>query len=346
MAERETVIQLSDEAKQYLSPAQPLVPMIEDAYEIPVAKVIRPWTEVESAKYGIVGVPFDATTIFRRGSRFGPTSVRDALQGCTSFNPSLNVDIAEGGPIADFGNVDVMQTEYQETWKRIETVMTAIFKSGVTPVVIGGDHGNTYPIVRGLANAVNGPIGLILIDAHYDVRVSHHGEVSSGVPFRYLIERLESKQVSGKNFVEIGITGWHNSKTYRDWCEEQGITVIPAREVHRGNLDDIVKRSLEIAGKGTEAIWITLDIDAADVAYGPGTNAPAIGGLTSPQILEMIYQFGLDPKVAGYDVMEVSPYLDSHNMTSELAATSILDFFAARELAKQRTPAAAGSAKA
>lgn len=330
-------MQLSDEAQRYLTPAQSLTPMIEDPYETSVAKVIRPASEVQSAQYGIVGVPFDATTIFRRGSRFGPTSVREALQGCTSFNPSLNVDVADGGPIVDFGNVDVLQTEYGETWRRTEAVMTAIFQSGVTPVVIGGDHGNTYPVVRGLANAMKGPIGLILIDAHYDVRVSHHGEVSSGVPFRYLIEKLEGQRITGKNLVEIGITGWHNSKTYRDWCEEQGITVIPAREVHRGNIDEIARRALEIAGKGTEAIWITLDIDAADVAYGPGTNAPAIGGLTSHQILEMVYQFGLDPKVAGYDVMEVSPFLDSHNMTSELAATSILDFFAARQLVDQKS---------
>ena len=123
---------------------------------------------------------------------------------------------------------------------------------------------------------------------------------------------------------------------YRDWCREQNVTVIPARQVHREPLDDIIGRALEVAADGTEAIWITLDIDALDAAYAPGTNAPPVGGLTSPQVLEMVYQFGQHPKVRGYDVMEVSPYLEpNHGITPHVAAATILNFFAARQVASR-----------
>ena len=80
-------------------------------------------------------------------------------------------------------------------------------------MVVGGDHGLAFPILRGVSQALPGKkIGVISVDAHYDVRITHHGEPSSGVPFRWIMER-HPEVFSGRNLVEFGLAGWLNQRT-------------------------------------------------------------------------------------------------------------------------------------
>lgn len=320
-------MELSSDVRRLLVPAPRLAPFVSDDYDIPIGNVIRPWQEEPNPRWGFIGIPFDTTTIVRRGSKFGPRAVRDALAGCTCYEPGIGIDLSELRGLVDFGDIDVLQTEIEETWIRIDRVCSEIARAGVVPLVIGGDHGNSFPVVRGMARSLPGHIGVIMIDAHYDVRVSHHGEVSSGVPFRRMIEELDGR-VRGRNMVQIGINGWHASRYYAEWCREQGIRVITAREVHRRTLEDVAAEALQLAGDGTDWIYFSIDIDGMDVYCAMGTNATNVGGLSSYQALELTYIIGGHPKVKGFDVMEVSPYYDTQSMTSNLAASLFLHFLA------------------
>jgi arginase family enzyme len=172
---------------------------------------------------------------------------------------------------------------------------------------------------------------VISIDAHYDVRVSQHGERSAGVPFRYLLEQLP-EFVRGRNLVEIGIGGWRNTYRYAQYLAEQGARVIPARELHRGDLDALIAEALERASDGTSGIWLTVDVDGVDGAQAPGTGTPAIAGLTSFQLLEIVWEVGRHPKALGLDVMEVAPPYDHGSVTAALAATAVLTFLAGRHV--------------
>jgi len=311
----------------WLRPASPMRPMEEDAYDIPFGTLVRPWSEAERGDVGLVGIPFDTTTIIRRGARFGPRVVRDALATSTTFEPGLDADLRPLR-IVDFGDVDVLQTDLGETWRRIEEVMAAVAVTGVVPIVIGGDHGNTYPVVAGIARTWR-RIGLLIFDAHYDVRISHHGEPSSGVPFRYLLNRLGPKVLAGANIVEVGPNGWHAAQVYAQYCREQGITVIPAREVHRqGRVERVIEAALERVAAATDGFWISVDIDSVEAALAPGTNALNVGGLTSFQLLEMIYLASRHTAAIGMDVMEVAPAYDVGGVTANLAASCVLHFMA------------------
>jgi formimidoylglutamase len=319
----------AERSHEHLIPARQLVHPLPDEYDDPVATLVRPATEAEDPLVALVGIPFDTTTLGRRGSRFGPDEVRTALAGLLCYDPGFDVDLARARPIADFGNVDVVQTDVAETWRRVSEVVSGLATRDVPLIAVGGDHGLTFPVLRGLAAAVDKPLGVISVDAHYDVRISHQGEVSAGVPFRYLLEH-DPELVNGRNLVQIGAGGWRNSHRYATFLSDHGARVIPARELHRGDLDELVAEALEIAADGTDGIWLTIDIDGVDGSAAPGTGTPAVGGLTSVQLLEIVWAFGRHPKALGIDVMEVAPPYDHGSMTAALAATAILTFVAAR----------------
>lgn len=303
---------------------------VPDEYDIEMCDLIKDWRETDYADIALVGIPFDTSVMIRRGCRFGPDGVRNALIFSTSYEPGLDIDLSTGIKIVDFGDVDVVHTDVLETHKRIETVISAIYGLGIIPLVIGGDHGTSYPTIKSLINNVKGNIGVIMIDAHLDVRKSHHGEISSGTPFRRLMEEPE-RPLKPKNLVEIGINGWHNSKYYMDYCKKMGITVITAREVHKEGIEKIVSRALDIASKNTEAIFLSFDIDGLDFAAAPGTCAPNPGGLTSHQALEAVWLIGQHPLSRGMDIVEVAPPLDIKELTSYMGAALAMQYVGATQ---------------
>lgn len=301
---------------------------VPDEYDVGLSDIMVDWRTVDSADVGILGVPFDTAVSGRRGCKDGPNSVRNALVFSDVYEPGIDVDLSEGFTVTDFGNVDVLYTDVLGTHARVEAVVTAIVSAGVTPVIIGGDHSLAYPDIKGLMNTIDGKVGVINMDGHLDVRHSHHGEVSSGTPFRRLLEDKKTP-LDPKNFVELGINTWLNSRYYRDYCRDMGIRVIPAREVHLGGILPAIEEALEIATNGTEAIFLSFDIDAIDLAHVPGTNAPNAGGLSSFQALEAVWRIGQHPKCRAMDMVEVAPSLDCGNVSSIMGAALIMQFIGA-----------------
>jgi len=246
---------------------------VEDEYDTNVGEIITDAREADEADVGLVGIPFDTACIAGpRGSRLGPGGVREAITYGTCYNPEIGVDISEGIDVVDYGDVDVVQTEVPASHDRVERVLTAVTESGVVPFSIGGDHSLSYPTAKAMMNAVDGQVGVINIDAHHDVRHSHGGELSSGTPFRRLLED-DSGQLDGENFVELGLSGWHNSSYYLDWVEEIGAEIVTALDIHKNGVDQAAERALDAATDGTEAVFVSVDIDVLDAGVA-GERAP------------------------------------------------------------------------
>jgi formimidoylglutamase len=327
------VSELKSDLKQLMRPPAPLSATIVDEYERPVADLIRPYTELDGDTLGsIVGIPFDTSILGRQGAKLGPGAVRQGLNSCLCYEPGLGVDLSEAPRIADYGDIDVVQTNVDETWDRVSAVVADLLSAGKPLAVIGGDHGLSYPIIRGVTRAVEGKLGVISVDAHFDVRVSHHGEKGSGVPFRYMLEEL-GDSITGKNFVEFGIGGWLNTKLYHEYLKEQGSRIITAREIWKSDVSALIDEAIEIAADGTDAIYLTFDIDAVEGAIVGGTNVPAIGGLSAMEAFEIVWRFARHEKAVAMDVMEVSPLYDHSGLSERTAASLILNFFAGRYVA-------------
>jgi formimidoylglutamase len=330
--EERMAVALPEDIRNLLIPPPSLAPGVRDPYEAPAADIVRPAGELDDPLVHLLGIPFDITILGRRGAKEGPAGVRRGFLTCLTYEPGLDIDLATSRGIADVGDVDVLHTNVEGTWDRVSAVVSALVGSGTPLVCIGGDHGLAFPILRGVSQALPGKrIGVISVDAHFDVRITHHGEPSSGVPFRWIIDR-HPEAFSGRNLVEFGLAGWLNTKVYHDWLVEQGAKLMTLREIRRRPWDDVVREAFDHAADGADAIWMTFDIDAIEGSTATATNVPAIGGLSPFQAQDLVHAFAQHPKAIGLDIMEVSPPLSSTGLTERQAASLVLDFAAGRHL--------------
>lgn len=287
------------------------------------------------AHVALIGIPFDTTVIGRRGAREAPGAIRRALLRMTAFDLESGVDLAGILRLADFGDIAVVHTDVCETHQRVAAVIAEVVRRGIRPLVLGGDHGLSYATIRGVREGLGEkPIGVIQFDAHHDLREPLEGEITSGTPFRRL---LEEGILQGRHLVQIGLLGGRNSRAYYEFARQQGLYILPAARVHQADLESIVQEAFEHATPGTAGFWISFDMDVFDAAYAPGVSAPSPGGLTAFQGLTMVRQLAAHPACLGMDLMETAPPLDSDGRTVALAAAIAYQFLVGQgQLRQQR----------
>jgi len=289
-----------------------------------VADVMRPFVPSEAADVGLVGIPFDGGVISHRlGARFGPQAVREDLLECSTYNLDLDVDIGRLR-LVDCGDIEVAITDYDETHRRVETALAALFETGMTLLIVGGDHSLSAPCVKALCQAAGGQrVGVIAFDAHHDMR-SGWGR-NAGLWVREIQEQA-APPVRGANIVQIGIRGFSYSEYYRDVVRAMGITVFKPADVRRRGIADVMAEALERAAAETDALYISVDVDVFDPPTVPGTNSPAHGGLLSWEVVEALVMAGRHPLTRALDVMEIAPPLDVGRITSTLGAELVMQF--------------------
>jgi formiminoglutamase len=106
------------------------------------------------------------------------------------------------------------------------------------------------------------------------------------------------------------------------------VTILTARDVAVRGMTPLVEEAIDIAGRDTDAIYVTFDIDCFDQAYAPGTGASLPGGITPWQAYDALFRLGSEPRVKGFDLVEVDPSRDLQDITARLATKLILTFLA------------------
>jgi len=295
----------------------------------PAERRVNDWMEWDGSldlDAAFLGIPFDGASTVRTGSRHGPDAIRQALPFYTTWSSDARRHMS-GLRVADIGDVRVVVTDMQGTFERVTAVVAELVGRGIRVASIGGDHSVAWPILAGIARAMPGKrIGIIHFDAHHDLREAHFGAESSGVPFRKALE-FEQHPIDGRNLVQIGIAEFCNSPIHDTYASEQGITVIPQQAVRRRGIDDVAREALERAGDGTDAIYVSIDVDALDQSQAPGTAAPNPCGLDARDVMSALRYFAQDPRIVGCDIVEISPPLDLNNMTGNVGAQLVLNFF-------------------
>lgn len=274
--------------------------------------------------WGLLGLPYDGGVPGRPGARFGPAAARQAL---AAFAAS-----AEGGPprpIADLGDLALPTMNGGEAHRRIEEAAAALFRSRRRMAFVGGDHGCTGSIVRGLASArPDLRLALVSVDAHLDVRqYPDEQSLSSGTPFR---RALETPILDGSRFVSVGVRRFANSAHDLAWARDQGVRTYDVDTVAERGAVEVAREALEAVAADSEALYLSIDLDAADAAFAPGVSAPGTGGLTSREMIDLVRIFAAHPELIGFDVMELSPPHDTGDRTARLAARLLLEGVGAR----------------
>jgi len=258
----------------------------------------------------LVGEPYDGAVIGRRGAAEGPAAIRESLAGVKSHH-------FERGPVAsvgDLGNVDVDADGVAAAQQSVRQAADRIHGLGALPVFLGGDNSLSYANASPLLD--RGSLGVVSFDAHLDCR-EVRGEPSSGTPYRQLFDAgLDALAV-------VGARHFETSTEYADYLDEQGGEVVTAETVAAdpgGALDTALA-----AMGGVDQIYVSVDVDVLDAAY-PGASAPTPGGLQPRELFRLVRRIAGRPRVAGFEVVETAPRLDTENRTVDAAARTVAHF--------------------
>jgi formimidoylglutamase len=274
----------------------------------------------------VVGLPYDGGIPTRPGARFGPKAIREALAAFGTWDGERDAAAA-----TDLGDLALPTTDGRETHRRIEEAARTLFAAGARPIFLGGDHGCTGSVIRGLAAArPELRLGLITVDAHLDVReYADEASLSSGTPFR---RALETGILAGERVAMIGIRRFANSRHYLEWAAGQRIRLFPVEALSDEGVSATAAAALDAATRDADALYLSIDVDAVDAAFAPGVSASGIGGIMAREMIELVSIVANHPSLIGADVMELSPPYDQDSRTAKLAARLLLELLAGRSV--------------
>ncbi len=262
--------------------------------------------DLDDAEFVVLGVPFDRTTSFRPGARFGPDAIRQHSWNFESYDLETGIDLGEAR-IHDLGNTD----EYGSAEQMVEGVraeLRPIYRAGKFPILLGGDHACAPPSVEAYPDGAPS-LGVLYLDAHLDFRSSYLGDRRShACSSRRIVEK-----VGAHNVVVLGVRSVSHEEV--DDNRSIGMPFVTAHEVAREGIQATVQRALNMLK--TERLYVSIDIDVIDPAYAAATGTPEPFGLTPRDVKYVLDQAA--PRLVGLDIMEVAPPYDQGN-TSALAA--------------------------
>lgn len=278
----------------------------------------------ETYDFAILGVPLSKSSISFSGAHSHPAQFRQLWSSFTTYNFDEDIDLQEMRAV-DLGDVKMHVTDILQCHKHIEEAVfeAASTLGGTLPIIIGGDHSITYPAITGLKRAKQQRIGLIHFDAHLDVRDTEYGGPSNGTPMRSL---LETQTLRGEDIVTIGLRSFANSREYRRYAEEKGMTLFTANQVRQRGIDKILQWAIQYLEAKCDAIYVTFDVDVMDQSDVPGVPAIGPGGLTALELFTSAYTLGTCKSVIGMDMVCVDPTKDVRDVTSRVALHLFLHF--------------------
>ena len=256
--------------------------------------------EPAGCRVGLFGVPYDGTTSFRPGTRFGPAAIRDVSNGLETYCPQLDRDL-EDLAFADLGAVDIPFGAPEPVLEAVRDCTQAVLSRGLRPLMLGGEHSITAGAVAAVARR-HPDLVLVQLDAHADLRDSwlgsHH---SHACAMRRCLEVLPSQQL-----FQLSI----RSGTRREFEELRSSGRLMA---------DVEALATALEPLRGRPLYLTVDLDWFDPAVLPGTGTPEPGGYLWSDFAALVDVLRRHQLVAA-DVVELAPQLDPSGVSSVLAA--------------------------
>jgi len=248
----------------------------------------------------LLGVPYDATSTFRAGSRHAPDTIRWSSQSIETYSPILRASL-DDVVLTDLGDVDLPDRSPEAMVATVARAVRAV-PTGAVPIVLGGEHTVTLGVLNAAAAA--GPdLAVVQLDAHTDLRDSYEGLAVSHAT----VMRRVADLVGGDRIVQLGVRA--------GTAEEFAYASASLRHHSRGvDVPPPVWEWLR-----NRPVYVTLDIDVLDPADAPGTGNPEPEGVGARDLLVFVRRLS-QLHVVGFDLVEVSPPYDPSGRTAVLAA--------------------------
>jgi agmatinase len=289
------------------------------------------------ADIAVLGAPTDEGSPWVPGARFGPRTIREmSVRGMNwGMSPAQDrygyFDLQEDrhylerefrySRIADCGDVDVLFTNVEQTFANITRDVKAILRAGALPIVIGGDHAITFPIVRAYDETRAEKVHVIHFDAHLDYWPFQHGVLySNGTPIRLVADLPFVGHI-----VQVGIRSLRHRRQDLEDSVRRGNDVVTVNQTRERGVDSV----LEHLDPGAQ-VYVSIDIDVLDMPLVPGCSSSEVGGFDYPEFKEVLAFIAERFHVVGFDLVEVNPLLDIPSRSTSLIAAQLIQEFLAR----------------
>ena len=253
----------------------------------------------KDADYVILGVPFDVTSTYRTGARFGPTAIRQASLNIETYSFRTGLDV-EDLRLHDLGDLHV-SADTRKTLKTLELVTKDIVEDGKVQVTIGGEHTITLGIAKGLGDRAS-KTAIVSFDAHLDLRNEFLGLKLSHTTF---MRRINEEAKTAK-IIEVGTRAV--CKEELAYAKKAEIEFFTTKQIRRQGSEQIAKLLKEKLAK-YKSIYLSVDMDVLDPAYVPAVQNPEPDGLEMHMLLDILGGI-CDKRIVGFDVLEIAPDYD------------------------------------
>jgi agmatinase len=278
----------------------------------------------EKAKYVVFGVPFDATSTYRVGARFGPNAIRQASLNIETYSFRSGLDV-EDLALHDAGDLHV-STDAQKTVDMTRLVVEDILAAGKMPVALGGEHTVTLGIAKGLGDRA-AKTAIVSFDAHLDLRCEFLGSTLSHTTFMQLI----SEEVKPAKIVEVGARS--ACKEELTYAKTAGVEFFTSQQIiKQGSL--LIAEQLKEKLLPYENLYLTVDMDVLDPAFAPAVQNPEPEGITTTDLLDLVCAL-CDKRVIGFDVMEIVPIYDQ-GVSAVVAAKVMFEMLCQLEKSRKK----------
>jgi agmatinase len=280
-------------------------------------------TPFEKADYVVFGVPFDVTSTYRTGARFGPNAIRQASLNIETISFRNGIDV-EDIRVHDLGDLHV-STDPKKTVDMLKLVVEDIANAGKMPVALGGEHTMTLGIMKGLS-AKTAKAAVVSFDAHLDLRKEFLGLKLSHTTFM----RCINEEVKPAKIIEVGTRAV--CKEELAYAKKAGIDFFPAQQIRKEGSAQIAKALREKLAP-YDKVYVSVDMDVLDPAYAPAVQNPEPEGIETHTLLDIVCSL-CDKRVVGFDVLEVAPIYDQ-GVSAIQAAKVVFEVLCALEKSRK-----------
>lgn len=254
----------------------------------------------EESKIVLFGAPFDGTTSYRPGTRFGSKAIRSESFGIETYSPYQDKDLEEY-KIFDMGDLELCFGNTEKVLKDIETQADTIFNDEKIPAMIGGEHLVTLGTVRAAVKKYP-DLNIIHFDAHTDLREEYLGEkLSHATVMRRVYDIVGDNKIH-----QFGIRSGERKEFY--WAKKH-------TNLNKFNFNGLEETIKSLEGK---PVYFSIDLDVLDPSEFCGTGTPEAGGVSFIELLQAIIKVG-KLNVVGFDIVELSPIYDQSGASTAIA---------------------------
>ena len=255
-----------------------------------------------TASIVLYGAPFDSTTSYRPGARFGPAAMRHESYGLETYSPYQDKDLTDGN-VFDSGDLELCFGSSESALVDIESRAAEILRDGKLPLLLGGEHLVTLGAVRAAARKYPA-MHIIHFDAHADLRQDYLGaELSHACVLRRCHDILGDGRI--------------HQFCIRSGDREEFTFAKTHTEMHKFDFSGLEALAAELC-RTQVPVYLTIDLDCLDPSCFPGTGTPEAGGVTFRQLLNAILTVS-KTNIIGADVNELAPMLDASGVSTAMA---------------------------